>query len=724
MNDCNDCGKKDEKNPSPFSGLLTLAVLVGLIVWLGSEPGRLWKIAMVMLGFGAVIFVHELGHFASAKAVGILVEAFSIGMGPVVIGVRRSVQGLRVRVLPTLLPGGKDGDGMLSFVIPIAKGKQGETEYRLSLIPFGGFVGMLGQDDTGADKTGDNPRSFGNKAIWQRAIVISAGVVMNVVVAVIVFVFVFAKGVELTPAVIGSVAQDSPAAQAGIRPGDEVTAVNGKADNIAWMDLALAGAFADPCQAVTLQVRRAGESELQEYHILPEMDELRGIKILGIMPETLLTIANVREKAELSKLEDLGFRIADQITAVNGREITNGYQFSELLYPASGVTSPEKLSITVSRDDPCGAGLISSDIDIEMKLIPAGPDAGSVFGMMPRVKIMTVADGLSAKAAGVLPGDVVVRMGDIDHPTITEMQKCCKDNEDKEVELVVLRDEQGVTVEKILHVAPTRPENGNWLVRMFSKAADPIIGVGLSFDRDNAIVGSIAEAAKGEAESRLTLPAGSTILSVGGKDVAGWMDVAEAVMAFQGKEMQVKYRISDDQVEHIVLVGIDTDTKNIGFAYRPDLKELYALPLQMLTRVFRGDSAWDSLRMGAAMTHGFIAQSYLTIKGMLTGVISPTMVSGPVGIFKMSYTIVAEKSITFYLYFMAMISVCIAVFNFLPLPVLDGGIIVMLIIEKIKGSPVPIKLQEVITYAGLILIVGFALFVTVNDILKIQDGVM
>ena len=89
---------------------------------------------------------------------------------------------------------------------------------------------------------------------------------------------------------------------------------------------------------------------------------------------------------------------------------------------------------------------------------------------------------------------------------------------------------------------------------------------------------------------------------------------------------------------------------------------------------------------------------------------------------KVSYTIAQKKSLTYYCYFMAMISVCIAVFNFLPLPVLDGGLFVLLIIEKIKGSPVPMKIQEIITYAGLAMIGVFFLYVTFQDIMKLYTG--
>ena len=140
---------------------------------------------LVLLGFGAVILVHEFGHFIAAKLAGIKVEAFSLFMPPILLGLRRTEDGFRLRILPEVLPkeGDESGDGALSFTFG-RKGRASETEYRVGLIPFGGFVKMLGQEDTGPVKTSDDPRSFANKPTGTRAGVLAAGVVFNVISAV------------------------------------------------------------------------------------------------------------------------------------------------------------------------------------------------------------------------------------------------------------------------------------------------------------------------------------------------------------------------------------------------------------------------------------------------------------------------------------------------------------------------------------------------------------
>ena len=125
---------------------------------LGVEAGILSGQVVSILGLivflGLVIFVHELGHFLAAKWAGIKVEEFALGLGKRLAGFRR-----------------------------------GETEYRLNILPFGGYVKMLGQDDFDplhAEQA--DPRSWQRTTVGKRLVVLSAGVVMNVVFAVLVFV--------------------------------------------------------------------------------------------------------------------------------------------------------------------------------------------------------------------------------------------------------------------------------------------------------------------------------------------------------------------------------------------------------------------------------------------------------------------------------------------------------------------------------------------------------
>src|SRR4030042_218666 len=108
--------------------------LVVILVLIVRNISAFGNVLLVMLGFGAVILVHEFGHFTVAKLSGIKVEAFSIFMPPILFGLQRTENGFRVRILPEVFPKEDDeaGDGALSFTIG-RKGLASETEYRIGL---------------------------------------------------------------------------------------------------------------------------------------------------------------------------------------------------------------------------------------------------------------------------------------------------------------------------------------------------------------------------------------------------------------------------------------------------------------------------------------------------------------------------------------------------------------------------------------------------------------
>ena len=109
---------------------------------------------------------------------------------------------------------------------------------------------------------------------------------------------------------------------------------------------------------------------------------------------------------------------------------------------------------------------------------------------------------------------------------------------------------------------------------------------------------------------------------------------------------------------------------------------------------------------------------YLTLKRLVSGDVGAKSLMGPVGILAVSYQTVAKKMWIEYLFLIGLINAAIAVFNFLPLPPLDGGLVVFIIIEKIKGSPVSERTQGFFIRAGWILVLGLFLYITLNDIIR------
>ncbi len=717
--------EKAESNAdnSKKSQLIFLVLAVALAIFIARDPQRFWHIFMVILGFSAVIFVHELGHFTAAKAVGIMVEAFAIGFGPVVIGIKRVGHGFRIRVLPELIHGkntqnGQEDKGPLGFIIPYAQAQAGETEYQIRLIPLGGFVKMLGQEDVGADKPSDDPRAYGNKAVWKRMIVIAAGVIMNLICGAIVFMIVFSKGIELPPAIVGDVVDGSPAAQAGLRGGDEIIAIDGK-ENVDFFELMVAGVFTDDGEKVALKVRNTDGSE-EIVSMEPKMNPSLGIKGFGIGRPSTLTIADLSEKNTLEELRKIGFEPGDQIVAVNGLEISRYDQLAEKMFPPVGVSNPGAITLTVNRTDQLG-NTTPYNIDIGIFLAAVGGKErnSQVLGMIPRLKVSTVTEDSPARQADIKDGDIILRFGSLSNPTLEEFKEYCKSHEDQSVDILVLRGENDRRVEKLLQVTPKKPKL-NWWQTIFGEKPPPVIGFMAGCDTDTPIVADCKEFDKDI--PLMPIPRGVTVTAIADQPVQNWQDMIALLGQKKGLQVEITYRSGEDQSLQTLSTTVPDNEDWIGFAYVPDLGDLLDLPLTPMKKTFKGENWFESLGMGLDRTYVFAAQTYLMLRGMVKGTVSPKSASGPVGILKMSYTIVEQKSYIFYFYFMAMINICIAVFNFLPLPILDGGHFVLLIVEKIKGSPVSIKVQEIISYAGLVLILGFVLFITYHDIVKLATG--
>ncbi len=167
-------------------------------------------IVSLVVVLGILILIHEFGHFIVARLSGVGVERFSIGLGPV--------------------------------IWRIFKGKG--TEYVLSAVPFGGYVKMMGDDENPLEggKSGvvDPARAFNRKPIWVRFLIVVAGPGMNFVLAAVIFAVVFmVLGQPVAPNVVGRVARDGSAAEAGLRAGDRIVAVDGK-PVLHWEDLLVA----------------------------------------------------------------------------------------------------------------------------------------------------------------------------------------------------------------------------------------------------------------------------------------------------------------------------------------------------------------------------------------------------------------------------------------------------------------------------------------------------
>lgn len=189
--------------------------------------------------FCVLIFVHEFGHFIAAKACGVKVNEFAIGMGPAFF-----------------------------------KRQKGETQYSLRIFPIGGFCAMEGEDEDSEDE-----RAFNNKPAWQRACVLAAGPLMNVVTAMLLLIIIATWSGQPTTTV-NQVLDDSPAYEAGIQAGDTIVSVDGK-EIKEWNDL-LTAVGQTSADTVSMEILRDGKTMTIESRV--EYDKEAQRNKVGIAP--------------------------------------------------------------------------------------------------------------------------------------------------------------------------------------------------------------------------------------------------------------------------------------------------------------------------------------------------------------------------------------------------------------------------------------------------------
>jgi len=661
---------------------LLLIVLLATIYLIVRHIGVFSNVLIVLLGFGGVVLVHEFGHFIVAKLSGIKVEAFSIFIPPTVVALQRTEEGLRVRILPQFFPKSKEHDneadeGALSFTVGRG-GKAGETEYRIGLIPFGGFVKMLGQEDTAAAEKSDDPRSYANKPVSTRMAVIAAGVTLNAISAVIAFMVVFLVGIKLPPAIVGGVMDGSPAQRAGIRGGDKVIEIDGKRKGLDFSNIMLSGALSGRGDEVKLSVER-GDRRL-DFAVVPQepTQSGAGLRVFGVVQPQTLTIHAVSDPNALQKRT--GVLPGDRIVGVNGEKVATHWELSRLV----AETLEPSVTLSAERTEESGeTELIETRVKTRWQIGPAFEgDVESklynVASMVPRLRItefrepVTVVKRLLAKLGvgkkksdkdgRLMPGDIVLATGDVACPTYTELQEIAKQYEGKELAVTVLRsDVNGADAVVTVNVKPRRPRGGE----------QPVIGVTLELDAEHPVVAKTIT--DEDAPQALPIPRGAVIEAINGVEVSSFFDVAQQVSANSGRPTRIEYA-ADGKAGDVV---VQTD----GMEKLVNIRAAFAepVPFEDMKQLYKATGPIDAIATGWRKTMMFMAQTYVTLRRLVGGLVSARTLMGPVGILAVSYTVVTEKPLIDYVYLLALISACIAVVNFLPLPPFDGGHIVLLL---------------------------------------------
>jgi len=303
---------------------------------------------------GVMILVHELGHFWAARAFNVKVDVFSFGFGPRLFGFRR-----------------------------------GDTDYRFSLILFGGYVKMAGEqpNEQPTDQPGpqENPTPdsgwpnmgavLWQKPRWQRLIIAAAGPFMNVVLAIAVltglFMVSYEKVLNVGGAVIGHVQPDSPAAKAGIQAGDKIVRLNDK-DNPDWEDI-ITKEIEGAQRTLTVTVERNGHQF--PVSLTPVLDEKEGLGSAGWEGQNEIQVGSVNEGFPA---ESAGLKKGDLLVKINTIPIHSRFTLPEVIRRSDG----KPVTIEYVRD-----GVHHT---VTLKPVFRNPDGTSarwMIGVLPDIKL-------------------------------------------------------------------------------------------------------------------------------------------------------------------------------------------------------------------------------------------------------------------------------------------------------------------------------------------------
>lgn len=564
--------------------------------------------------------------------------------------------------------------------------RRGATTYQLALLPLGGFVRMAGEDRFGAGET-FRPDELGAKSVGQRFLIYSGGVLMNVVFGLVVFPLVLFYGVPFEEPVVGRAVPGGPAWEAGLQPGTRVLEVNGH-PIVGFHYIANEVALGPP-EGAELLVLAPGSSEPERLVIRPRYDEAVGFNRLDIAPAF---DASLRlEVAPGSAAERAGLQSGDRLVGVEDALLALPLldQLEDVLARGSAAR------LTVERD--------GADLDVEV--VPQARTASGprVLGVSPFFGRVEAVRGSGPARELFKVGDRLIEAQGVPQSRLRDLERALLDAsagaDPVQVRVRVLRD--GSEVE----LASSRPLSA-------AERCAMIDDVALAFDVEDTVISVSPDSAA----ERAGLKEGDRILSVGGAEVERWKEVQAEIKAHRSSagplEIEVARAGEQGGLEEVAL------SADLAPAEVTD----YGLGVRPATYVYRAKDLPDAVQVGFQASWKFVVDAWLTLKRILFGQVSSENIGGIITIAAVSYSW-AEEGLAKLFFILCMLSMNLAFINVLPIPVLDGGHLFFLLVEKIKGSPVSERVLSYSQVVGVVLILSLMIYVTYNDLMRwVFDG--
>ncbi|MBC8351181.1 MAG: site-2 protease family protein [Planctomycetes bacterium] len=709
---------------------------------------KAWQIGSVAAGLGFVIFVHELGHFLIAKWCGVKCEKFYVGFD------------VPIKIFGFQLP-----SKLVHF-------QWGETEYGVGIIPLGGYVKMLGQDDdpraaqaemerirvkksqdsdteatdesetvpanadadraealregTAAEGLTEgqsveqssqeeyelDPRSFPAKTVPQRMCIISAGVIMNLIFAVIFAMFAFRAGVPYTPCEVGSVVAGGPAWQADIQPGSRIIQIGEKGRRsehlrFTW-DLRNAGVGMTNHDESLLLVVRGPEGEEKTVRIKPTITNTNkgAIPTIGIAAASETMLADETIIAESSA----EFQSGDVIVAIDGQSVKDSYELDAAL----AARPHEPVLVKVERSHVNEGGTFQTteeEITIQpnpLRRVGLVMRAGPVVGIAPESP---------ADAAGFQVGDLIQSIAGEPFKDPILLPSLLVPYYGQKIEVTVRRGEDEVA----LQVNVATPAVYEWNAGYNSPMTTESLGLAVAVEPKvlAVIPGSSAEKAKMQPDDVISAfkliwddPTTRAERSSNkekpqpiGDESFSWPFVFRNIQGMKDGHSLVLSVQRNGQTLDVPLKAAPSGEfyPERGFVFAPKQDKRIA-------------QTWsEALLLGARRTKEDASRVFMFLRKLVTGEIAITNVGGPVTIAVVAGS-EASEGLPRLLIFLTFLSANLAVVNFMPIPALDGGHFIFLMWEGISGKPVNERVQIALTLAGVGCLLCLMIFVVGLDI--------
>lgn len=683
-------------------------------------------ILQVALGLGTVIFVHELGHFAVAKMCGVKCDKFFVGF---------DIGGYKI------------------------SRKWGETEYGIGILPLGGYVKMMGQDDNPAnideqlresevsgndieakEITGPDgktylvdKRSYMAKSVPQRMAIISAGVIMNIIFAVIFAVIAFGLGVPYIPSVVSHTTVGSASWEAGLRTGDEVIQV-GDIENPSFTELKGGVTLGDLENGIPFTVRRADTGEVERLNMKPKQGS--GMAKVGMFLPKSLRMSRFEPvlKGTPAETAESLFKPKDEIIAVDGTSVSDYRQFTSLMI----AKADQPVEITVRRggkppkDNPYGPTSGGEEVTIEV-----APRPMLRLGLiMEKGKVAAVESGSEAEKKGIAPGDFIDDItyadqsadqevspdGVLDDPISLPHQLNQLAQENRAVRLKVRHSSTGSDEQSSDEQIDLSLRKVDWVESSVPVEGEPLslpsLGIALHvLNRvDEVVPGSPAAKAGLQNSDVITkaefiLPKSesnddaTSSVKFTDKENQNWPFFVLGMQNYVGAKVKLTFE-RGDKVEEVSLEPQPIPGQYLtdrGFNFEPIQKFRIASSFQ------------EQVQLGWNETVRSLTLVYRFLNKLITGQVPATSLGGPITIAQAAgYS--AFEGLGKLLVFLTMLSANLAVINFLPIPILDGGHMVFLAYEGLRGRPASERFVMALHTVGFVCIVSLMLFVLSLDL--------